>query len=65
MPAKPRLDALLVERGLVATRSRAQALIRAGRVTVDGSPVTKAGTPTAPGADLAVTASARYVSRGG
>jgi 23S rRNA (cytidine1920-2'-O)/16S rRNA (cytidine1409-2'-O)-methyltransferase len=65
MPGKPRLDALLVERGLVATRSRAQALIMAGRVTVDGSPVTKAGTPTAPEAELAVAASAQYVSRGG
>jgi 23S rRNA (cytidine1920-2'-O)/16S rRNA (cytidine1409-2'-O)-methyltransferase len=65
MPGKPRLDALLVERGLVATRSRAQALIMAGRVTVDGSPATKAGTPTAPEAELAVAASDRYVSRGG
>jgi 23S rRNA (cytidine1920-2'-O)/16S rRNA (cytidine1409-2'-O)-methyltransferase len=65
MPGKPRLDALLVERGLVATRSRAQSLIMAGRVTVDGAPVTKAGTPTAPDAELAVVASARYVSRGG
>ena len=37
MPGKPRLDALLVERGLVDTRSRAQALIMAGRVTVDGA----------------------------
>jgi 23S rRNA (cytidine1920-2'-O)/16S rRNA (cytidine1409-2'-O)-methyltransferase len=65
MPGKPRLDALLVDRGLVATRSRAQALIMAGRVTVDGSPVTKAGTPTAPDAELALAVSARYVSRGG
>ena len=65
MPGKPRLDALLVERGLVETRSRAQALIMAGRVTVDGAPVTKAGTPTAPGAELALAEPARYVSRGG
>ena len=32
MPDKRRLDALLVERGLAETRSRAQALVLAGRV---------------------------------
>ena len=36
MATKRRLDALLVERGLVETRSRAQALVMAGRVHVDG-----------------------------
>ncbi len=35
MATKRRLDALLVERGLVETRSRAQALIMAGRVHVE------------------------------
>ncbi|MCH6566812.1 MAG: hypothetical protein IH801_00425, partial [Nitrospinae bacterium] len=34
-----RLDKLLIERGLAATRSRAQALILAGRVVVDGGKV--------------------------
>ena len=43
-----RLDQLLCERGLVETRSRAQALVMAGRVRVDGRVVTKAGTPTRP-----------------
>jgi 23S rRNA (cytidine1920-2'-O)/16S rRNA (cytidine1409-2'-O)-methyltransferase len=42
--AKSRLDVLLVERGLTATRERARALILAGDVLVDGRPVTKAGT---------------------
>ena len=39
-----RLDTLLVERGLVASRERARALILAGQVRVDGQPATKAGT---------------------
>jgi 23S rRNA (cytidine1920-2'-O)/16S rRNA (cytidine1409-2'-O)-methyltransferase len=38
-----RLDTLLVERGLVATRERARALILAGQVRVNGQPATKAG----------------------
>jgi 23S rRNA (cytidine1920-2'-O)/16S rRNA (cytidine1409-2'-O)-methyltransferase len=60
-----RLDAELVERGLVETRSRAQALVMAGRVTVDGRRVDKAGTAVAPDAAIAVAAGQRYVSRGG
>jgi 23S rRNA (cytidine1920-2'-O)/16S rRNA (cytidine1409-2'-O)-methyltransferase len=65
MAAKRRLDALLVERGLVESRSRAQALVMAGRVRVDGSPVTKAGSATAADALVEVIAPPRYVSRGG
>jgi len=41
--ASERLDKLLVELGLVATREKAQALIMAGRVLLDGQPATKAG----------------------
>jgi 23S rRNA (cytidine1920-2'-O)/16S rRNA (cytidine1409-2'-O)-methyltransferase len=65
MAAKRRLDALLVERGLVETRSRAQALVMAGRVHVDGAPVTKPGTPTAEDATVEVVRPPRFVSRGG
>jgi 23S rRNA (cytidine1920-2'-O)/16S rRNA (cytidine1409-2'-O)-methyltransferase len=65
MAAKQRLDALLVERGLVETRSRAQALIMAGRVHVDGAPATKAGAPTAGDAAVELIAPPRFVSRGG
>lgn len=36
-----RLDLLLVETGVVGTRTRAQKLIKAGRVTIDGRTVTK------------------------
>ncbi|OEJ65553.1 TlyA family RNA methyltransferase [Magnetovibrio blakemorei] len=42
-PAKLRLDQLLVERGLVESRSRAQALIMAGNVYSDTKRLDKAG----------------------
>src|SRR6478736_4312535 len=60
-----RLDQLLCERGLAETRSRAQALVMAGRVRVDGRLVTKAGTPTPGDAALEVEQGPAYVSRGG
>jgi 23S rRNA (cytidine1920-2'-O)/16S rRNA (cytidine1409-2'-O)-methyltransferase len=61
-----RLDSLLVERGLVASRERARALILAGSVRVNGQPVTKAGTSVHADDDIAVaTADHPYVSRGG
>jgi 23S rRNA (cytidine1920-2'-O)/16S rRNA (cytidine1409-2'-O)-methyltransferase len=65
-PTKARLDNLLVARGLADTRARAQALILAGRVQVDGHLVTKAGTlvPEEAPVDLLAPASP-YVSRGG
>ena len=65
MATKHRLDTLLVERGLVETRSRAQALIMAGRVHVEGAPATKAGAPTPADATLELIAPQRFVSRGG
>jgi 23S rRNA (cytidine1920-2'-O)/16S rRNA (cytidine1409-2'-O)-methyltransferase len=60
-----RLDQLLCERGLAETRSRAQALVMAGRVRVDGRVVTKAGTAIGEGAELAVEQGPAFVSRGG
>jgi 23S rRNA (cytidine1920-2'-O)/16S rRNA (cytidine1409-2'-O)-methyltransferase len=62
---KKRLDILLVERGLAETRERAQALILAGDVSVNGRPVNKAGAPVDQAAELAVRAPLPYVSRGG
>jgi 23S rRNA (cytidine1920-2'-O)/16S rRNA (cytidine1409-2'-O)-methyltransferase len=63
---KNRLDKLLVDRALVTSRERAQALILAGRVLVDEQKIDK------PGASVAVDAvirllggDLRYVSRGG
>ncbi len=63
---KDRLDVLVVERGLAASRERARALILAGQVTVDGQVVSKAGTPIARASAIAVTVPDHpYVGRGG
>jgi 23S rRNA (cytidine1920-2'-O)/16S rRNA (cytidine1409-2'-O)-methyltransferase len=61
-----RLDALVLDRGLAASRERARALILAGQVRVDGQIVSKAGAAVAPDArvDLDV-ADHPYVGRGG
>ncbi|MBC7358426.1 MAG: TlyA family RNA methyltransferase [Desulfacinum sp.] len=65
-PTSVRLDKLLVDRGLAASRDRAQALIMAGRVLVDGRPVTKAGHKVAADAHLELRGQdIPYVSRGG
>ena len=64
--AKQRLDVLLVERSLCESRTRAQALILAGRVHVGGLRVDKAGTLIAATANVEIIGnSTRYVSRGG
>ena len=61
-----RLDTLLVERGLVATRERARALILAGQVRVNGQPATKAGHAVQPEDEVALdTPDHPYVGRGG
>jgi 23S rRNA (cytidine1920-2'-O)/16S rRNA (cytidine1409-2'-O)-methyltransferase len=63
---KGRLDKLLVERGLAASRERAQALILAGRVLVDEQRVDKPGTPVNGDAVVRMLGDdLRYVSRGG
>jgi 23S rRNA (cytidine1920-2'-O)/16S rRNA (cytidine1409-2'-O)-methyltransferase len=63
---KKRLDEVLVDRGLVATRSRARDAILRGLVLVDGEVVTKAGAITRVEAQLAIAdgAGTEYVSRG-
>jgi 23S rRNA (cytidine1920-2'-O)/16S rRNA (cytidine1409-2'-O)-methyltransferase len=61
-----RLDQLLVERGLFATREKARRAVMAGQVGVDGQRVDKPGTPTRDDARLELTGSAEpYVSRAG
>jgi 23S rRNA (cytidine1920-2'-O)/16S rRNA (cytidine1409-2'-O)-methyltransferase len=62
---KSRLDALLVQKGLVLSRERARALIMAGKVTVDGSPVEKPGKEISKDALLSIKEDLPYVSRGG
>jgi len=57
---------LLVEKGLIESRQKAQALIMAGEVYVAGQKVDKAGFPTAEDAPIEVRgAGLKYVSRGG
>ena len=66
MKHKERLDVLLVERGLAETRSRAQAVIMAGEVYVNGQKADKAGMDVPAEAEIEVRGSVcPYVSRGG
>jgi 23S rRNA (cytidine1920-2'-O)/16S rRNA (cytidine1409-2'-O)-methyltransferase len=63
--SRQRLDALLVERGLAESRSRAEALILSGTVRVGDRKVTKAGTRISPDEPLHVETRERFVSRAG
>ena len=61
-----RIDKLLVQLGLSPSRERARAMIMAGNVLVNDSPVTKAGTSVEPDADIRVRGDDNpFVSRGG
>lgn len=63
---KHRLDKLLVDRGLVPSRERAQSMILAGRVLVDEQKVEKPGHSIADNAVVRLLGEdSRYVSRGG
>src|ERR1700681_456697 len=65
-PDKKRLDVLLVERGLAASNQKAQAMILAGEVQVDGARADKAGTHFAEESRIEVSSrSEKYASRGG
>jgi 23S rRNA (cytidine1920-2'-O)/16S rRNA (cytidine1409-2'-O)-methyltransferase len=59
-----RLDVWLAEHGLAESREKAQALVMAGRVTVDGQRASKAGARVKEGASVAVAAGAAHVGRG-
>ena len=63
--ARERLDKLLVDRGLVASRERARALVMSGAVLVNGQPQTKPGTMLDPSVEIALREQDHpYVSRG-
>ncbi|MGE0058752.1 MAG: TlyA family RNA methyltransferase [Dehalococcoidia bacterium] len=64
-PARSRIDALLVERGLVSSRQQAQAVLMAGDIRVDGAQVTKPGAMVQSSALIEVLQRPAYVSRGG
>jgi 23S rRNA (cytidine1920-2'-O)/16S rRNA (cytidine1409-2'-O)-methyltransferase len=63
--ASRRADLLLVERGLVETRARAQALILSGRVYSGESRIEKSGTRLDAEAPLSIRETLPFVSRGG
>ena len=65
MARRVRLDQLLVQRSLAPSRERAQALILAGAVRVDGDPVRRSADSVAEDAALTIDAGPRFVSRGG
>lgn len=62
---KQRLDLLLVERGLAESRAKAQRLIYAGQVRVNGQIVSKPSQQVLPNFPISVTANPRFASRGG
>ncbi len=62
---KTRLDLLLVERGLVESRARAQAVIMAGQARVNGQVVDKASASFLPDVAVEIDSGPRFVSRGG
>ena len=62
---KRRLDTLLVERGLVGSPEKAQRLILAGQVRVDGQIADKPGKRVPLQAQIVVEEGLPYVSRGG
>ena len=62
---KTRLDRLMVDRGLVESREKAQALIMAGTVTVNGQKAAKPGQLVEGECVVEILARPPYVSRGG
>ena len=63
---KQRLDIALVERGLTETRAKAQSLVMARRVTVNGEYVVKSGTPVSHDDEIAIASLEHpWVGRGG
>jgi len=60
------LDKLLLERGLAGSRERAQSLILAGKVLVNGQKIEKSGAPVEREAEVRLLGEdLKYVSRGG
>jgi 23S rRNA (cytidine1920-2'-O)/16S rRNA (cytidine1409-2'-O)-methyltransferase len=63
---KVRIDKLLVERGLVPSRERAQAMVLSGRVLVNEQKIEKAGASVDPAAAIRLLGDdLKYVGRGG
>jgi 23S rRNA (cytidine1920-2'-O)/16S rRNA (cytidine1409-2'-O)-methyltransferase len=65
MPQKTRLDLVVCQRGLAPSRAKAQGMIMAGEVMVDGNMVDKPGARIAEDAEVTIKSKPRFVSRGG
>ena len=63
--AKKRIDSLMVEKGLVESRAKAQALLMAGEVVVGEKTITKPGTLVSEEAEVTILEPPPFVSRGG
>ncbi|MBI2285508.1 TlyA family RNA methyltransferase [Candidatus Saccharibacteria bacterium] len=63
MAGKQRLDQIIVQRGLVATRSQAENYIKLGYVLVDGKSIIKAGQPVDGKSQIKLLLKEQYVSR--
>ncbi|MBQ3446007.1 MAG: TlyA family RNA methyltransferase [Synergistaceae bacterium] len=64
MKHKDRLDKLIFELGLADTRTKAQALIMAGKVRVNGQVITKSGAMFEPSANITVDNVPKWAGRG-
>ena len=64
-PLKQRIDTLLVDRRLVESRAKAQAMLMSGEIFVDRLPVLKAGTLVPVDAEITFKEMSPYVGRGG
>lgn len=64
-PGRQRLDQLLLERGLAESRAKAQALVLAGEVFVDGQKAAKPGHAVSVDSRIELAGRLPYVSRGG
>jgi 23S rRNA (cytidine1920-2'-O)/16S rRNA (cytidine1409-2'-O)-methyltransferase len=62
---KIRLDTLIVEKGLIESRNKAQSLIMAGYVYVNGQKMDKCGTLVDQSISIDIKEPLKYVSRGG
>lgn len=65
MPAKRRLDVLLVQRGLAQSREKARTAILAGDVLVNGEPALRQAATVPEDVRIELARSPRYVGRGG
>lgn len=63
-PSKQRLDQLLVAKGLVPTRAKAQGMIMAGEVSVNGQRIDKAGALFEDTVSITLKSKSQFVSRG-